>query len=433
MKRKHLILRCISLTLVLSILLLCPVSATNDIPISENKVSTSQDEAHASYEKLAKFLGFYDAPEGYTYPDEYAGCFINDANKLVICLTENTPEVRKKYVSACGDNVLFQSAEYSLTELLKTGTALTVFNGGDANVVVRYNAEKNKIRVFLDEDYSDVRNNIESYIAKGNVADVIAERGSRDAVIAKQLGMVEYVYTRKDADIAERNALSTEPPLPFSEFLAPGSLIRNSEGINRFTVGVWATKVVNGVTISGIVTCGHTFINRITGYDPNKAAVTVGESGGDFGTAQAANVLSHEIYDDLDIAFVTRTNIAYLPTCSLANGAGILNRQYGTAIAPSGTIVTVLGQRTGGVVGTICDQDIECETITNGYAVEFTGISHALDGDSGGPVFHTNSSGINYLVGFQSENFIIGNTYYSAVVNARRALNALNVTMYTGG
>lgn len=438
MKKKHLILRYISAILALSIFLLCSVSAADDTPVSENKVSTSQDEAHASYEKLAKFLGFYEAPEGYTYPDEYAGCYINDANKLVICLTENTLEVQKKYVSACGENVLFQSAEYSLAELLKTGTALTAFNGGEANVVVRYNAEKNKIRIFLDEDYSAVRNNIESYIAKGNTADVIAERGSRDAVITRQLGMVEYVYTNRGKSITERDDISNAVnSLQRTTAVLPGGRINNDGG--TFTAGVWVNRTVNGVPMVGLVTCGHAFINRNTGYDPDKAIVRYGNTDAEIGIVHQADVFSHEeAPHNLDTAFVTRTNFTYSPTTVLyvQIGTGTLNRLYANGninlSALQGSDVTIIGQRTGGIAGRISDQDIMSETITQGFAVEFTSTTHAKDGDSGGPVIYTDGNGVNSLVGFQSEIFSIGDISYSAVVNASVALNALGATIYTG-
>ncbi|MFQ9871481.1 MAG: hypothetical protein ACLRVT_00080 [Oscillospiraceae bacterium] len=86
--------------------------------LAAERAMSRQEEALDAYQLL--WDSFEKEPESLQpyYPDEYGGEYIDD-DKLVIQLTENTPENQAKYRELCGnsDKVVFEKVTYSLNYL----------------------------------------------------------------------------------------------------------------------------------------------------------------------------------------------------------------------------------------------------------------------------------------------------------------------------
>ena len=86
--------------------------------LAAERAMSRQEEALDAYQLLWDSFE-KDTESGQPiYPDEYGGEYIDD-DKLVIQLTENTPENQAKYRELCGnsDKVVFEKVTYSLNYL----------------------------------------------------------------------------------------------------------------------------------------------------------------------------------------------------------------------------------------------------------------------------------------------------------------------------
>jgi hypothetical protein len=86
-----------------------------------NAIFDKQRDASEAGENIDEFLRC--VPSGRTnratsYPDYYAGSYIDGNGKLAVMLTDNTPEIRQTLTEAAGNSaVRFESAAYSHEEL----------------------------------------------------------------------------------------------------------------------------------------------------------------------------------------------------------------------------------------------------------------------------------------------------------------------------
>lgn len=86
-----------------------------------NAIFYKQRDASEAGENVDEFLRC--VPTGRTnratsYPDYYAGSYIDDNGKLAVMLTDNAPEIRQALMDAAGNSaVRFESATYSYEEL----------------------------------------------------------------------------------------------------------------------------------------------------------------------------------------------------------------------------------------------------------------------------------------------------------------------------
>ena len=151
----------------------------------------SQDDALDAYKKLSPFLTLNRA-EGEQWPAEYAGCYINDRGRLVICLTDMSEEIQARYSEACGEGLRFQKADYSMSEM---NALSAVFAGYEYTADMRagYSSQYNRIIVRLKSERS--RRDLERFLEK-------AVRGMPYEDTYE--GMIEYVVdkTWRDGDIA---------------------------------------------------------------------------------------------------------------------------------------------------------------------------------------------------------------------------------------
>ncbi len=97
-----------------------------------------------------------------TYPEDYAGCYIDEASDLVILLVNPTEESKEAYKELCGnsDRVKFKAAQYSMEELERyNDEAMKLYEEGYELVSWGVDEKDNAFDIEVkEEDYQAVKN-----------------------------------------------------------------------------------------------------------------------------------------------------------------------------------------------------------------------------------------------------------------------------------
>ncbi|MDD6188867.1 MAG: hypothetical protein PUB32_04730 [Clostridiales bacterium] len=463
MKRK---LRYVSLMLAFVFVLNCSVGAINTVSNTSDVSKRNQDAALNAYDKLAHYLGLdeLEEDEEVIWPEEYAGCYINDDDELVVCLVENTPTMQVKYSIICETDVLFQDAEYSKRDVEELYEILSQNENVDELLAV-YSSRFNKVQLWVNDETTQAE--LEQYISEYIESNLRTNTYSnwREQQIDWS-GLVEYkiddnILSAQNISTVEESDDALEVASTLSDedeygrtYIKPGSRITNQNpnqaARDIFSVGVWATRYINNISVLGVITCGHAFYDSNSVYNATRATVYIDSSTRELGIASESNVLYGVGNSAYDFAFIVPSNLSfqtYVPTSEAVNGERITSLYSGSGM-PEGTIVTV-GQKilqnnlvevTGVVAG---DQTIigNGGSISTGILVDHGSSIGTYKGDSGGAVY-VKQNGVNKLVGFVSSGFdqrtiyVGGTPYmtyrYTAVAKANLAFSAFGATLYTG-
>lgn len=456
--------RHIAIIIALALILSINVGAVGAVEdIKNTDVIRNQDAALNAYDKLAVYLGLDSVEKDPTWPEEYAGCYINDDDELVICLTDNSLAMCKKYRDICGDDIVFQSAEYSMHDVENLYELLCEIET-DKGIRTVYNNKSNKVQILISDD------NEQSVIAQhidNHAVAIDNEARTTDVHNLNFSSLIEYITIETEkseiisSDTKVEKELNTRSTLTDNDkygrkYIKPGSTLKvgvMDENVldETFSVGVWATKTIAGVPVTGLFTCGHTF------FDSNNAFVTAysnvyrEESENEYinlGLVSANNVLYDFGTSAYDFAFIVPNDPlfqTYVPTSEAINGDRITS-VYTNSSLPQGTIVVVgykiahngLTQVTGSIVGNATGF-ANGNTINAGYIVDHGPYGPGTNkGDSGGPVYVI-QGGMNKLLGIISSGYDVVVNYqgittyrYSIVAKASVGFNALSATLYTG-
>lgn len=370
-------------------------------------LSQNQDEALNAYYSLCDYLGLDEHTDHFVWPDEYAGCYINSKNELVICLTTDDALLRDKYLKICGDKVTFEVCKYSLGEFQALCEMMDKYSHA-SNLYAGYKPDVNKLIVKI-LDNSTEQGLLEFLKNYPNKSEKL-ERMINDAD-----NTIDISYDKRS----------------YTAALKPGTAISNASG--SFTACIWAYVTINGVQWPGIITCGHPFFTNGS-FNSNYATVYASLNGvsSEFGTASSARSF---ITNDRDCAFIPQINMSFSPSYTAVSGGTIT--QW-VSSAPVNTIVYFEGKASGNVHGTInCVGTLANVVYLNhGYGISMdTNNGHYIrNGDSGAPVY-LKQNGINKLIGIQSSGGSpINNTTYAYAYASYigTALTALNASIYTG-
>lgn len=125
------------------------------VQLEAERAMSLQEEALDAYQLL--WDSFEKDPESLQsyYPDEYGGEYIN-GDKLVIQLTENTPENQAKYRELCGnsDKVVFEKVTYSLNYLNSLESQAELLSKDYA--VTGYGVRRSENKFILEVEQDDL-------------------------------------------------------------------------------------------------------------------------------------------------------------------------------------------------------------------------------------------------------------------------------------
>lgn len=136
------------------------ISATEEALFEARMLS--QEEALEAHSLL--WASFPKDENGWpsSYPEDYAGCYIDEASDLVILLVNPTEESKEAYKELCGNSsrVKFKAAQYSMEELESyNDEAMKLYEEGYDLVSWGVDEKENTFDIEVkEEDYQTVKN-----------------------------------------------------------------------------------------------------------------------------------------------------------------------------------------------------------------------------------------------------------------------------------
>ena len=398
----------------------------------------NQDDALSAFAKLQSFL---DELNG-TYPREYAGCYINSQNNLVICLVDASDSVKNKYAELCGEKIEFEIVKYSMLDFLSIYRSLEQFDDGKRMIRIGYNDEDNKLFVFYNGEIIKSTNEIIEYLVKKCELPAMNMHNhfpvSCDIKRANLVDCIRFVNCSFGFQKEElKNGIPCQLKNDLTDIssftnLMPGTKIHNSNssGTGYFTAGIWVNYTINGLSGQGLITCAHPFFDSNHVFDSSMSTVYVGTGTSELGVATQSNTYFNDPQLKYDCALLTITNQQYQPTTTLATG-GTLSSLYASSSLPLNTTVYIGGYH-GLKYGYVVAKDVsDGGTLNIGYAI-LTQNGYILAGDSGGPAWII-EGGVRKLVGIQSSGIYEGGNYKWAILSkASYAFGVYNASIYSG-
>lgn len=372
----------------------------------------NQDEALASYKKLMDYYNKEDDKLKAAWPDEYAGCFIDTSDKFVICVTNDTLDIEKKYESICGKNILFKKVEHNFKTLADAFTCAAAYKSPNVNSV-GLSSRKNIVEINVVEQ--SAISEIETYLKK----TMMNTRGSSDRLYEYNIvGKSEYTTTQ-----------------------AVGAGINNKVYVgglvSRFSIGIYVQRSVGsgGPYLYGFITAGHPFYD-INAYNKpflsNNTDVYLNNSTAVADKIGYVNAADTSI-DGMDYALVF-LNSGFSPTTLMSDNVSISCLYQG--VPSEGTTIYCRGVVGGLSTGHIEYTEAAYEdyvTQYNGFTIDYTSNNGGVKGgDSGGPQYII-ENGVRALAGIQSagvDKQADGKYRYAVAGRADYIFDALGVTIY---
>ncbi len=399
---------------------------------AENMIKSNEDEAVLQYSVLMD--SFTKTREG--MPSYYAGAYVDDYGKLVVCVTDNSKSV-------CDD--LKDLIGISKTKIVKK-----------ANSYIELNNLKNKIwDKYIDFINEKTSSNEINFICDAFVGIGIDQETNRVVVSLKYndektIGLFKRYFDdselinfdhvdeeetkssdvsdKADAQIDAASVASLQSVGFFS-----GDVIRkgNATGSVGFRARMLITE--NGVSryAKGFFTSGHVFYN----IDLNDPRVDYLEATEDdvlpiYVYNLCGNVVALNIGGKADAAFI-EINDSYDMIAQTRTGM-LLGDNYYTSL-PQGAEVNMCGSKTetsGEIKNTSYNLTVKREgdstvTYTDTYRCDY----HAEDGDSGGVVYRE-INGSNCIVGIHSGRLGFLSGLDSYVTKATNIYSTWNLYQY---
>lgn len=325
-----------------------------------SKNENSQDAAYSAYLNLSENLNIRMDSVSSNYPDTFGGCYI-DGNKLVILLTELTPQEKQYYISACenSSDVVFEQVNYSYEYLLDLEEEIVSRVEKNANVYEHYiSVATNTVNIGVDDISEDV---------------------SWKSRTATPLPILFYEVSS----------------LPETAAMQGGEEITN--GSDSFSIcffGKYNSK-------DSLITCGHTN--------------TVGKSIY-YNNTVIGNVIKQnlKLYTDVDGIPASYGDFSIVDISnSSINGSGYVKTPNGSISATGtanlvvGLTVKMYGKTSSCVNGTIKNTSVTATFYEPGTYEQYKvkglttveGATTVASGDSGGCVIYTTSTGVNRIAG----------------------------------
>lgn len=309
----------------------------------------------------------------------FCDAYIDDNAELVVLLIEETDKNKEKIKEKAIKVKKFSKGKIPLAEVEDVMDALN-----------------NGIELFLASGYSV--NSIEYDIFKGEIRVNINE------INGEVKKILDGITDKKYVKLVKSNVVD----IPEATDLKGGYGIKSQDNNAFSTLGFGATR--NGV--DGVVIAGHAGDKYLEGFEYNGTAIG----------AVTKDGLHNGSY--ADASFVTTTT-AFNSTNKLVPG-NVVGKQL--SALPYGTTVLMYGNGTGGYLsGTIhltnYTSSINGDSVYDQTVAKYDSSS----GDSGGPVFISNSSGDFIIVGIHSAEYAYNSSYgvYSKYSNIASELGII--------
>lgn len=386
--------------------------AEQDMDAAMDTIFDKQRDASEAGENIDEFLRCVPtgrANRATSYPDYYAGSYIDNDGKLAVMLTENAPEIRQTLSAAAGNSaVRFESAQYSYEELTQ------IMNLINSKIEKNLQSKKDGTHQpnFCDSITGaalyDDKNIIEVYIKDLNITKVQSFQNNilnSNAIVLKETpGPTD--------ETALNDPASTAPGRQIGVPLIDGM------EINILTTAFRVKRSTNTGVEQGFLTCGH--------GDNNKIGTSVYSRQNQIITGTLGTIQLHREAGAYDLSYV-----------SLKSGSSVSNIIAGTnySLGPSndyidtpttGKAVVLYGSTTKCTSGTI--KSINETFVYN--SINYTGMIGAnynnIKGDSGGLVCSNRNNYTYYAMGIHRGNA----NGHSVFTSAKKAVNLWYLNRY---
>ena len=313
------------------------------VQLEAERAMTLQEEALDAYQLL--WDSFEKDPESLQpyYPDEYGGEYI-DGDKLVIQLTENTPENQAKYRELCGnsDKVVFEKVTYSLNYLNSLESQAELLSKDYA--VTSYGVRRSENKFILEVEQDDL-----------------------DAV------QQHLLRQRSSVPIEVRAGVPMETT---ASLVGGGDIYAENNAIDySFSLGICGTYDGS----PAFLTCGHDLGPDVSIYSSASHTTKIGKVAyWNYGYGKTG---------DYSIVKVTNSNFT---TTNKVKGNGTTLYVNGSVSSPEGTTICKYGKTTGYSSGKVTATNLtfsNVKGITQSYIRNSSKTTPVAGGDSGGSVY----------------------------------------------
>lgn len=325
-----------------------------------------------------------------SYPEYYAGAYINDDGNLVVRILPGAVGARMQ-VADITDNpeIIIESAEHSLTELLNMQNVI------DEHVSSSEEIEDPELRNLLESIATTSQSEEDGQVIV-SIRDLTPEK---EELFFEYFGDVDFI-TLEDGDTPE-----------LAKSWYPGGIVWNEEGDDRYSLG-WPADYYNsaGEVETGFVTAGH----------------CVSDGGGVYGftnnrTVQIGTCITSVFSGKCDGALVELTSGHNIEEETDYQGIS-LKRTKNLVIATGATIYKE-GASTYYTTGTLKETNVTCNYTEGTIRGLFYSTNECEGGDSGGIVY-CKSGGSYYAVGQTSgKEDSTGYTYTCQLLNTLSPLD----------
>ncbi|MEG0835035.1 MAG: S1 family peptidase [Christensenellaceae bacterium] len=340
------------------------VSATNyqQREIFDSSKAAIECISNGQYEILLN--SFTDQNNVISYPEYYAGAYLDTNGYLVVSVTDDSPAIMAQVQTITGNpNIIIEKKEHSYNDLLSIKDSVINYyrNNYTANVAT---ADITKVSILDD------KNEVHVGLSSLSHASVIS------------IAQGAFGTNTKSAGNSERPVVFVETP----EFASAASLYAG-DGITSplgvLSIGFPCTRY-NGVTTQyGFVTAAH---GASTGNSISHGGTAIGK------------VTASKYSGTVDTAFVNVTNSSYPISMSINAGGSILSITGKTVTAVNSTVYkdgATTGFTSGKVLSTSSTITIGGHVVSD--CVETT--CNGAGGDSGGIFFTRPTSTTAYVLG----------------------------------
>lgn len=345
-----------------------------------------------------------------SYPEYYAGSYLDDQGKLVICITDDNENIKKTFIDA---------AESSDLQFKKVDNSYKTLSELQDKITKIFDSSYNK---YIMNDYS--ADDITKEMIKSITSISIVNRNngivvSMQDITDEKIDSFKKLFGDDDRITFENSGSSVN-----STAWQPGRGIYNTyvSVTYRCSTGYSATYTnMSGAVFTGFVTCAHGYHYVGTPiYTDSSCSTTLG------------TVMVRMYSGSVDAAFVSINNANYSVSTSVYYGGVTIKRNsYVTELTEGCTIYkagSTTGLTTAIVQSTNCTFTVDGTTFTNLVKTS----KFCESGDSGGIVYYDWGSGDYITSGVVKglNDGLFGLFSYSVFVKASEIHNNIGVRPY---
>ncbi len=341
----------------------------------------------------------------YSFPDEYAGAFIDNSGKLVVCVTGEAGKfIANSKALLENDKVEYKYVDYSHNQLMDAMQTVEKLMAIDdelgAQIVGAYTRYTDNVVIVQITDLNEnITNRLQEQFIESDGTEV------KQPMVRYEKG--DYLIPEVSNEAGDRVAI--EVSTAYGDEWA------------GYSVGFRARKYINGAYVEGFVTAAHGVETRISND------VEDGYGGLGILTPKVGEVVSHSMGGVCDASFI-KNHGSHTVTNEISGSSPKLSYWlYGYYSVPENATIYKTGYSGGNKSGTVTSTNysFSYQSYPNTVFSDFYKSNYSSSsGDSGGLVYYRTSTD-TYIAGIHSG----ANNESTAACKAGNILSTLSLTL----